>query len=129
DEQIYCFRFLRREQRQYEAGQATLLVGRVEVTSLVTRARDDLSYAVLHLGNHNIVGGVRTWQDEATFEGLQRAVSAPFMRTDFANVIRVLDREFEASTYSLRSLFADARRRIVDRILQTSIEEAESTFG
>ena len=42
-----------------EAGQAALLVGRVEVTSLITHAREDLTYAVLHLGNHNIVAGVR----------------------------------------------------------------------
>ena len=44
-------------------------------------------------------------------------------------MIRVLDREFEASTYSLRSLFADAQRRIVDHILQASIEEAEAAFA
>src|SRR5690606_22672603 len=106
----------------------TLIVGRVEVSSLITRACDDLGYAVLHLGHHNVVVGVRRWQGQDAFEELVRDVSTPFLRTDFANVIRVLDRAFEASTYSLRSLFADAQRRIVDRILQGSIAEAESAF-
>ena len=129
DETIYCFRFLRRDQRLYEAGQASLLVGRVELTSLITRARDDLSYAVLHLGQHNVVGGVRKFQDSASFEALVDNVSGPFLRTDFANVIRVLGQEFQASTYSLRSLFGDAQRRIVDRILQASIGEAEFVFA
>ena len=129
DETIYSFRFQRRDERRVGAGQATLLFGRVEVTSLVTEARDDLAYAVLHLDNHNLVGGVGPWRGPERFEALVRDVSAPFLRTDFANVIRVLDREFDASTYSLRSLFGEAQRRIVDRILQTSIEEAESIFG
>jgi hypothetical protein len=84
---------------------------------------------VLHLGHHNLVVGVRPWRGPDAFEELARDVSSPFLRTDFANVIRVLDREFEANTYSLRSLFADAQRRIVDRILQASIKEAESIFA
>jgi hypothetical protein len=126
---IYCFRFVRREQRREEAGAATLIAGRVEVTSLITRAHDDLSYAVVHLDHHNLVGGVRAWAGDEPFEALVRDLTAPFLRRDFANVIRVLDREFEASTYSLRSLFADAQRRIVDHILQASIEEAEAAFA
>jgi alpha-amylase/alpha-mannosidase (GH57 family) len=128
DETIYSFRFVRRVQHRFEAGSATLLVGRVEVSSGITHARDDLGYAVLHLGHHNLVVGVRTWRGPDAFDDLLREVSTPFLRTDFANVIRVLDLEFEANTYSLRSLFSDAQRRIVDRILQTSIEEAESVF-
>jgi alpha-amylase/alpha-mannosidase (GH57 family) len=129
DETVYCFRFVRLDQRREEAGAATLIAGRVGVTSLITRARDDLSYAVVHLEHHNLVGGVRAWAGEEAFEALVRDLTAPFLRRDFASVIRVLDREFEASTYSLRSLFADAQRRIVDRILQDSIEAAEATFA
>jgi alpha-amylase/alpha-mannosidase (GH57 family) len=129
EETIYCFHFVRRDQRREEAAGATLIAGRLEVTSLITRACDDLCYAVLHLDHHNLVGGVREWVGPDTFEVLVRDLTAPFLRTDFANVIRVMDREFEASTYSLRSLFAEAQRRIVDRILQTSIEEAETAFA
>ena len=83
----------------------------------------------MHLDHHNLVGGVRPWAGPEVFETLVQDLTAPFLRRDFANVIRVLDREFEASTYSLRSLFADAQRRIVDRILQASIDEAEAAFA
>jgi alpha-amylase/alpha-mannosidase (GH57 family) len=129
DETIYCFRFVRVDQRREEAGAATLIAGRVEVASLITRARDDLSYAVVHLDHHNLVAGVRPWGGQERFEALVQDLTAPFLRRDFANVIRVLDREFEARTYSLRSLFSDAQRRIVDRILQASIDEAEAAFA
>ncbi len=128
-QRIYSFRFDREHQHRSEAGQAALLVGRVRVTSLVTQACDDLSYAVLHLGHHNVTGGVRTFQGEDAYHRLLEEISRPFQRTDFTAVIRVLDHAFEASTYSLRSLFRDAQRRIVDRILETSILEAESAFA
>jgi hypothetical protein len=128
DEIIYCFRFKRHDQHQLDVKEATLLVGRVEVMSLITRSRDDLTYAVLHLGNHEIMAGVRKTRSPEAFDEMSTAVSRPFQRTDFASVARVIDKEFKDSTYSLRSLFADSQRRIVERILQESIGEAETTF-
>ncbi|MBW3533751.1 MAG: DUF3536 domain-containing protein [Gemmatimonadetes bacterium] len=126
---IYSFRFDREAEHRFEAGQASLLLGRVRVTSLITRAREDVIYGVLHLGHHNVTGGVRPYQGDEAYHDLVEEVSRPFLRTDLTSVIRVLDRAFGASIYSLRSLFRDAQRRIVDRILEASILEAESAFA
>jgi alpha-amylase/alpha-mannosidase (GH57 family) len=125
---IYSFRFRRKNERRFETGKEQLLVGSVEVSSLITRERETLSYAVLHLGNHNVTGGVRPFQGEEAFEAMAEGLSNPFLRTDFTAVIRMLDREFQAETYSLRSLFRDAQRQILDQILETSVEEAEETL-
>jgi alpha-amylase/alpha-mannosidase (GH57 family) len=128
ESQIYSFRFDRKDERRQEAGKEKLLVGHVEVCSVITEDAETLSYAVLHLGNHNVVGGVRKFRGKETYDEMADRLSAPFLRTDFTSVIRVLDREFEASTYSLRSLFRDAQRQIVDQILEASIEEAEENL-
>jgi alpha-amylase/alpha-mannosidase (GH57 family) len=125
---IYSFLFRRRDERRFETGKEQLVIGQVDVTSAVTEDQETLSYAVLHLGNHNVVGGVRRFQGAQIYEAMSERLSAPFLRTDFTTVIRLLDREFEASTYSLRSLFRDAQRRIVDQILEASIEDAEENL-
>jgi hypothetical protein len=125
---IYSFLFRRRDERRYETGKEQLVVGQVDVSSVVTEDQETLSYAVLHLGNHNVVGGVRAFQGPEAYEALSERLSAPFLRTDFTTVIRLLDRAFQASTYSLRSLFRDAQRRIVDQILEASIEDAEENL-
>jgi alpha-amylase/alpha-mannosidase (GH57 family) len=127
-ETIYCYRFERKDERRFESGRASLVMGRVRVTSLVTRKSRDLSYGVLHFGNHNITGGVRLHRSAESYEALVDEVSMPFNRADFATVIRVLDQEFEASTYSLRSLFRDAQFRIVETILETNVEEVEAAL-
>jgi hypothetical protein len=124
----YSFFFRRRHERRFETGKEQLLVGQVDVSSMITEEMETLSYAVLHLGNHNVVGGVRPFQGAEPYLAMSERLSAPFLRTDFTTVIRMLDREFEASTYSLRSLFRDAQRRIVDQILEASIEEAEENL-
>jgi alpha-amylase/alpha-mannosidase (GH57 family) len=128
DSATYSFRFHRLDERRFETGKEHLIVGRVEVTSIVTEDVEDLSYAVLHLGNHNVVGGVRPFGGPEAYEWMAALISRPFLRTDFTSVIRMLDQEFAASTYSLRSLFRDAQRRILDQILEASVEEAEQTL-
>jgi len=125
---IYSFIFDRKDEKRFNTGKEQLLVGVVEVSSLVTQDRELLSYAVLHLGNHNVVGGVRPYQGPETYESLAAGLSTPFLRTDFTAVIRLLDHEFQASTYSLRSLFRDAQRLILDQILETSVEDAEANL-
>lgn len=128
DTRIYSFRFRRRDERRFETGKEQLIVGHVEVSSIVTGDREVLTYAVLHLGNHNVIGGVRPFRARESYEALEERLSSPFLRTDFTTVIRTLDVEFAASTYSLRSLFRDAQRRIVDQILEASIEDAEQNL-
>lgn len=129
DEEIYCYHFRRRREERHESGRATLIMGQVDVASTVTRNVGRLSYGVLHLGEHDVTGGVRAWRDESAYQELVDEVTTPFKRTDYTKVIRVLDQEFAASTYSLRSLFRDAQLRIVDTMLESSVEETESAFA
>ena len=100
----------------------------VEVTSLITTSSDDLTFVVLHQGGHEVTAGVRKTVDVGSFPDVVEALSRPFRRTDFAAVTREMAKEFPGGTYSLRSLFGDSQRRIVERILQDSIAEAESAF-
>jgi alpha-amylase/alpha-mannosidase (GH57 family) len=125
---IYSFRFERKDEQRHESGSEKLLIGHVQVSSVITEDTEDLSYAILHLGNHNVVGGVRLFRGQTSYEELSQKLTSPFLRTDFTSVLRVLDREFEASTYSLRSLFRDAQRQILDQILEASIEDAEENL-
>jgi (1->4)-alpha-D-glucan 1-alpha-D-glucosylmutase len=125
---VYCFAVEREDHHAFEAGKAHLVVGRARVTSDVTGEAEALSFAVLHFGDHNVNGGVRTFQGEEHYRGLVKDFSATFARADFPEVLRLMDRDFGDSTYSLRSLFRDEQRRITKRLLQPTLADAESVY-
>jgi len=52
----------------------------------------------------------------------------PFNRADFHEVIRILDRHFGESNYSLRSIFHDDQRKILDIILKAAVSDAETVY-
>jgi hypothetical protein len=47
---------------------------------------------------------------------------------DFPQVIRLLDKHFGISTYSLKSLFRDEQRQVLDRILGSTLAEVEAAL-
>ncbi|HYT87927.1 MAG TPA: malto-oligosyltrehalose synthase, partial [Gemmataceae bacterium] len=125
---IYCYTAEREDYRPYEAGKAKLVVGRARVTSEITGESAVLSFGVLHFGDHNVNGGIRAYQGEEAYENLTGKLAAAFTKADFAEIIRLMDRGFGASTYSLRSLFRDEQRRIIKRVLAPTLSEAEMIY-
>ena len=125
---VYCYEAERDGSRTMRAGRTRLDVGRVRIVSEVTREAAELSFAVLHLGDHNLHGGIRPYPGDEAHAALAADVSAPFGRAEFAEVIRLLDQHFRDATYSLRSLFRDEQRRIVDRLIGSTLDDAETVY-
>ena len=123
---IGCYRAEREDYQTFEAGKVRLVVGRARFTSVVTHESALQSFAVLHFGDHNLNCGVRAFEDEEAYQTLVDEITEPFARADFPEVLRFLDKSFGGSTYSLRSLFRDERRKVLNLILEATLEEAES---
>ncbi len=125
---IYCYEVTRGNHQNRLAGEAKLAVGRALVTSMITREAADLSYAVVNFGNHNAAAGVRLYQDDQTYEKMVQEVTGTFDRADFPGVIRLLDQHFGSTTYSLKELFRDKQRMVLDQILDTTLSEVASDY-
>lgn len=125
---LYCFTADREDSRKAEAGRASLAVGRVTITSDITRASHRLSFGVLHLGDHNLNGGVREFSGADAYEAMAAELEEAFGRADFPEVIRAMDRHFGESSYSLQSLFRDEQRKVVRQVLDTTLGEVESAY-
>ena len=125
---IYCYTVEREQYGVETEGRVRLAVGRGRVRSEITKEETTLSFAVLHLGDHNFTGGVREFHDENRFQELREKLHEAFGRADTASVIRILDEQFHENTFSLRSLFRDEQRRIVDLILKDSLGTLSGSF-
>jgi len=122
---IYAYDVLREDEQRARSGRQQLLVGRARFTSRVTGEGATLSYGVLHMGDHNIQAGVRTYAGPESYESLAEQARQAFERGELAECIRLLDREFGGTTYTIRSLFRDQQRRTIGIVLGPTLEEAE----
>ncbi|MGH7824784.1 MAG: DUF3536 domain-containing protein [Candidatus Binatia bacterium] len=125
----YCYSAERQDYELHPAGKARLAIGRVKLTSRVTRESSELCFGVLHLGDHIMSGAVREPVDQESYEELKREIRRPFASADFPEVIRLMDRLFGESNYSLKSLFRDEQRKVLERILEARVEQTEMLYG
>jgi len=125
---IYCYTVDQDDYHSSEAGRARFVVGRATVVSEITREGARLCFGVLHLGDHNLNCGVRKYLSEDAYREMVEEVMEAFDRVDFAVSLRMLDKHFGSSTYSLRFLFRDEQRKILDIILESTLADVEAIY-
>lgn len=127
--EIYCYMAENLKQGKIEAGRLKLVTGQVRITSRVVLSGSVSSYAVLHLGDHNISSGVREDIGEKDFLKMESEIREVFERGDIPGVIRKIDRYFGEKTYTLSDLFRDEQRKVLTQILRPTINEIENALN
>ena len=125
---VYCYDVERGDYSVETEGRIRLAAGNARVRSKITTEDGAHSFAVLHLGDHNLTGGVREFQGEENFHELREKMSTAFKTADMAEVIRVIDQEFDKRTFTLRTLFRDEQRRILKLILKDTLNSVATSF-
>jgi alpha-amylase/alpha-mannosidase (GH57 family) len=125
---IFCYQVDREEYRLLPAGKKRLALGRARITSEITRESADVTFGVLHFGDHNVSGGIREFRGQESYESLAAEMSEIFAGADFPEIIRAVDRNFGAGVYSLKLLFRDEQRKILDMILAATMTDIDGVY-
>ncbi|WP_276496590.1 DUF3536 domain-containing protein [Pontibacter litorisediminis] len=111
-----------------QAGRQKLAVGRAKIKSRVTWEEITVTYSVLHLGDHQLFGGVREFMSQKEYERLLQELRSAFDRGYVSEVIMLLDKHFESHNYSFWHLFKDDQKKILDQVLAQTMENLENDF-
>ncbi len=126
---VFCYRAFKEDFLILHAGQISLTVGRVFIQSSITNKSDRISFCTLYFGGHALNCGVRSYLGEGAYLTMKQEVVAAFNETDFAAIIRLMDTHFGMHTYSLRNLFRDEQRNVLQRIIAGTLQDFEDKFA
>ncbi|MFH1646118.1 MAG: DUF3536 domain-containing protein, partial [Chloroflexota bacterium] len=125
---VYCYQINNEDRQTTDCGKSKLAIGRARLTSEITGETAVLSFGVFHLGGHVINAGVRNFQGEEAYQAMVQETIQSCATADFPDVIRLLDKHFGSSTYSLKSLFRDEQRKVLGYILESTMSEIETAY-
>jgi alpha-amylase/alpha-mannosidase (GH57 family) len=126
--EIYCFHVSRKLYAQSGLGKQRLAIGLIDIESNITHEKDEISFAVLHLGDHNIFGGVRRFTDQEGYKLMLLEIEEHFGSSDVPGTIQLIEKHFASVNYSLWHLFRDEQRNVLSQILDSSIHEIEKSL-
>ncbi len=120
---LYCYDRQLLDQCREESGERVLLIGTVSVESRTLLKKRTFTFAVVHLGGVDLRCSVRDALGETERVAMTRDLVGTFRRQSSTELIRKLDRYFPSRYYSLRDLFVDQRRKIVDTLSEKMFRE------
>jgi len=125
---IYCYDVDRLEYRTSRQGKLRVVGGQAKVASEITWGAEHITFGVLHLADHSVIGGVRQFEGEDAYRVLDQEVDKAVASGDLAELVRLVEKSFGSGTYTLRSLFRDEQRKILGVILEEATNEARALY-
>ncbi len=125
---IYSFSVKCGHHQRLEAGKYKLALGKATLQSQITREQKDITFAVLHLGEHHLYGGVRDFVDEEAFTMMENELSEAFQRGRVHEIIFLMDKHFGTHSYSFWHLFKDDQKNILEKVLKETMISAKGMF-
>lgn len=111
-----------------EAGKTKMVIGKTRMRSRVTYETIVFSFAFMHLGDHNVNGGVRETLGEEAFREMYSEMKEAFKKLNIAEIILLMDKHFETHNYTLWHLFKDESRKVFNKILAETVADIDHTF-
>jgi len=128
DVKIFCYSAKSEVYNKIDAGKLKIAIGKSKITSDITWEEKTIVFAVLHLGDHNLNGGAKGFTGDNDFSVMQDEIMDAFKRGDIPEVIRLMDKHFDGSIFSLWHLFKDEQKKVLNQILQLTYEDIETSY-
>ncbi len=113
----------------FERGSLGLVVGRARVTRTRTEEAVELTYAATAIAEREMHCGVSVSDGCELYDRLVEEAGACFKRPSLTEVIRLVDRNFGGSCYSLRDLSESARSEFIEHMINGLLERLGASYA
>ncbi len=127
-EKVYSFSTDIQHFDKHYAGKNRLAVGKASLKSEVTWEQEDVTFAVIHLGEHHLFGGVRASLEGEAYETMREEIVDAFQKSRVHEAVVLMDKHFGMHNYSFWHLFKEDQQQLLNRVLEETMIGVENTF-
>lgn len=115
-------------QEKYDDGKFRLIVNRAKISSQTTLDEATFSCAAIWLGDHNVTCGARSDMHKKAFTSMRDNLVECFNKGQINEIIVWLSKYFGQNNYSLKDLFRDDQRYVLDYIVADGQKKAKDLY-
>ncbi|MEA5572786.1 DUF3536 domain-containing protein [Calothrix sp. UHCC 0171] len=128
EKRVYCYIATEYDYQIQRMGASSLAVGHVNLVSEITLESEDLVFAVLHLGGWDFHCCIQPFQGRRVYSHLKEQLFAALQQASAANTILAMVQIFGEEAFSLQSLFAEERHRIMRLLSQETLLRLDQLY-
>jgi len=119
-----CFTITDKELERRDAGKFRLVISYSNVRSAITFDEEMLACAAIWLGDRNVSCGVKVDADEAFYKTMKDEITERFSKGEINEAIMLMPKYFGTNNYSLKDVFRDDQKTILNIIVQDAVKKA-----
>ena len=125
---LFVYEAVSEQADRYEAGTQRLSIGRLRLRSKIIHQERSFSYAVLYLGQQNIIGSLSENMSDNEFDEMKAKLVEAFRKPNIGQVFSEMNTYFKGERFSIWELFTDEKQRILNDMLHKSMENAANNL-
>ena len=128
EEDVYCYTVKRHSYQKVQKGSSNFLVGHIEISSKVTLQKAGLMFALMQYAGGDFHCAIKEFSNDAEFNELQTTLIKTFALNPITEIIRTLDEKFGKEYFTLKDIFIEERKEILQILLKDQLEKFGNTY-
>ncbi|MBR6127645.1 DUF3536 domain-containing protein [bacterium] len=126
DENVYCYRIKKKSYKEVKKGDSKLIVGHIEIESKVTLEKSNMTFALLQFSGGDFHCAIKEYSEN--FSEMKKELIRTFLVSPLTEIIRNIDSYFGKEYFTLKDIFIEERRKILQTMLKGKLQIFSNTY-
>ncbi len=118
EEDVYCYSIKRHDYQKVQKGNSTFIVGHLEIKSKITFETVNQIFALMQFSGGDFHCAIKEFSDEGEYNQIKTNLIKTYMLNPLTEIIRGLDESFGKEYFTLKDIFIEERRKILQIMLK-----------
>lgn len=118
EEEVYCYKIKKQSYKKVQKGTSKLIMGHIEIQSKITLQKSNVMFALVQYSGGDFHCAIKEFSDDSEYTNVQKELFRVFMLSPLTEIIRALDEYFGREYFTLKDIFIEERRKILQIMLK-----------
>lgn len=128
EEDVYCYTVKRNDYKRVSKGNSNFIVGNIEIRSKVTLQKSNLVFALMQYAGGDFHCAIKEFSNNNEYQDLKVSLIKTFMLSPITEIIRALDEKFGKEYFTLKDIFIEERKKILQILLKDKLAKFAETY-
>ena len=128
EESVYCYTIKKEAYKKVQKDSSTFVVGHIEIQSKITLQKSNLIFALMQYAGGDFHCAIKEYSDDAEFNRIKTNLIKTFLMNPLTEIIRALDEYFGKEYFTLKDIFIEERRKILQILLKGKLEKFSQIY-
>ena len=128
EEDVYCYTIKKHAYKKVQKGSSTFVTGHIEIQSRITLQKSNLMFALIQYSGGDFHCAIKEYSDDNEFNRIKANLIKIFLSDPLTEIIRAIDEYFGKEYFTLKDIFIEERRKILQILLKGKLERFSQIY-